>query len=109
MHSGFRKPFLEFFSEVHDGAACTRAFQQSHPVAIHDVATSEIYSPAARAAMLAAGARACQSVPLVARGRRKLGVLSMHYSETGVTPQRQEALAALAPLIARVVELCGTT
>lgn len=106
VHHGFQKPFLEFFSEVHDGAACATAFAQSTPVAIDDVATSPVYSPAARDVMLAAGAVACQSVALVPRGRKKLGVLSVHYRERGIPEERKEMLATLAPQIAKVVELC---
>ncbi|HUR56296.1 MAG TPA: GAF domain-containing protein [Opitutaceae bacterium] len=107
VHRGFQEPFLKYFAQVHEGAACATAFEQAGPVAVDDVATSPLYSTGARRAMLDAGARSCQSVALVPRGRKKLGVLSVHYRQPGVTEARRQMLAALAPQIGQVVELCS--
>ena len=81
-HFGFERPFLDFFDTVHDGqAACGSALERGGRVIVEDVATSPVFdgAPAARAAMLAAGAQAVQSTPLVARSGTIVGMFSTHY------------------------------
>jgi hypothetical protein len=107
---GFKAPFLEFFDSVQDDeTACGTAFKRSGVVVIEDVKTSPVYSAAARKAMLDAGALACLSVALVTGSKRKVGVISVHYRESGISPVRREALTLLAPKIAAVVANCVGT
>ena len=78
---GFEAAFLDFFNSVSNGlAACGTALEQGKRVIIEDVAESPIFAGTpALEAMLAAGARAVQSTPLVSRSGRKLGMFSTHY------------------------------
>ncbi len=84
---GFGSTFLEFFDEVHsEQAACGTALQRNERVIVDDVAMSPIFeSTPALEVMLAAGARAVQSTPLVSRSGRVLGMFSTHYR---YAPQR---------------------
>ncbi len=78
---GFEAPFLEFFDAVHGGlAACGAALQRGERVVVADVAHSPIFAGTqALDVMIAAGARAVQSTPLVSRTGRLLGMFSTHY------------------------------
>ena len=78
---GFGRVFLEFFDAVHDAqAACGTAMQSGKRIIIEDVAASPIFAGTpALDVMLAAGARAVQSTPLVSRSGRLVGMLSTHY------------------------------
>ncbi len=84
---GFKRPFLDFFKEVHDGegASCGLASQKRQRIIIEDVASSPVFvgTPALEV-MLVAGARACQSTPLLSRSGQLVGVMSTHYR----TPHR---------------------
>ena len=103
-HRGFSPAFLQFFSQVHDGsAACGCAFAKGEPEVVDDVASSPLFSPAARQVMLDDHARAVQSLVLVT-SVGKLGVVSVHYSHPGIPAHRREAFANSAPLVARLVE-----
>jgi PAS domain S-box-containing protein len=85
-HRGFGRAFLEFFNAVHGGkGACGTAMQTGKRHIIEDVAASPVFvGTAALEVMLAAGARAVQSTPLVCRSGRLVGMLSTHYR----TPRR---------------------
>ena len=74
---GFDAPFLKFFDEVHsEQAACGTALQRNERVVVDDVATSDLFvGTQALEVMLAAGARAVQSTPLVSRSGRAWDVL----------------------------------
>lgn len=78
---GFEAPFLQFFEEVHDGlATCGSALQKADRVIVEDVVDSPVFAGTpALDAMLAAGARAVQSTPLVSRTAKVLGIFSTHY------------------------------
>jgi len=102
-HRGFEAPFLEFFADVHDGAACASAFARGEPVVVDDVAVSTLFTPESRGVALAAGVRAVQSLALTA-GDKRLGVVSIHYSSPGISQHHREAFATAAPLVARLVE-----
>jgi PAS domain S-box-containing protein len=80
-HRGFEGPFLEFFNAVHGGqSACGTAMRTGKRVIIEDIAASPVFvGTAALEVMLAAGARAVQSTPLVSRSGRLVGMLSTHY------------------------------
>jgi signal transduction histidine kinase/DNA-binding response OmpR family regulator len=80
---GFQKPFLDFFNAVHEGhAACGTAMDKGERVIVEDVANSDIFTGTpALDVVLAAGALAVQSTPLVSRFGRVLGMFSTHYNE----------------------------
>jgi PAS domain-containing protein len=77
---GFEPPFLEIFKEVNveDNSACGRALRTGRRVIIEDVETDEEFAAFQHIA-LAAGFRAVQSTPLVARDGGVLGMLSTHF------------------------------
>ena len=85
---GFDRPFLEFFASVHHAqAACGAALQRRERVIVDDVANSPIFvGTPALAVMIAAGARAVQSTPLVSRSGRVLGMFSTHYQRAPQQP-----------------------
>src|SRR5262249_10983093 len=90
--------FLDLFSSVEKGeAACGTAWQTRQRVIIEDVATNPIFesSPGARETMLAAGARAVQSTPLLTRSGEMLGTLSTHYREPYRPSERELRLLDL--------------
>lgn len=102
VHRGFASAFLTFFDSVHAGAACSVAFAKGAPEIVDDVATSPLFTPESRRAMLEARALSVQSLALIA-GNRKLGVVSVHYRSQGVPVLQREAFASAAALIAQVV------
>ncbi len=78
---GFEAAFLDFFNSVsHSVVACGTALERGERVIVEDVTESPIFTgTAAIEVMLAAGARAVQSTPLVSRSGRGLGMFSTHY------------------------------
>jgi len=77
---GFEPRFLEFFRTVSRGVgSCGTAMREGSRVIVEDVDTSPVLagSPALEA-LRAAGVRAVQSTPLVARSGRLVGMLSTH-------------------------------
>ncbi|WP_338775428.1 ANTAR domain-containing protein [Streptomyces sp. DG1A-41] len=63
-HTGLTPGFVDFFAHVgDDGTACARAARDVAQVTVRDVASDPMFSEPARLAILAAGSRACQSVP----------------------------------------------
>jgi PAS domain S-box-containing protein len=87
-HRGFEQPFLDYFDSVAEGhAACGTAMMRLERVVIEDVTQSPVFmgTPDLEV-MLAAGARAVQSTPLLSRTGRLLGMLSTHYR----TPHRPD-------------------
>jgi DNA-binding transcriptional regulator YdaS (Cro superfamily) len=79
---GFAAPFLEFFREVSAGhsSACGRALRLARSILVPDVAASEIFrATEAREVMLAAGARAVQSTPVLSTAGHAYGMISTHF------------------------------
>lgn len=76
-HIGLGHDFLEFFREAstEDDSACGRALQSGKRIVIEDVETDVSYARM-RDSARAAGYRAVQSAPLIARDGRRLGLLS---------------------------------
>ena len=74
---GFDQPFLEFFKKVSvtDNSACARALRSGRRVIIEDVEADEKFAPLRHVA-LAAGFRAVQATPLIARDGKPLALLS---------------------------------
>src|SRR5262249_11479187 len=77
---GFDVPFLEYFKgvSVNDISACGRALRAGHRIIIEDVDGDEEFAPLRHIAS-AAGYRAVQSTPLIARDGKPLGVISTHF------------------------------
>ena len=105
---GFTAPFLEFFDAVHgDQAACGTALQRGERVIVEDVRKNPIFAGTpALEVMLAAGALAVQSTPLVTRSGRVLGMFSTHYQRAPQQPSERELrlLDILARQAADVIE-----
>lgn len=102
---GFDRPFLDFFDVVHEGeAACGAALQQTVPVVVEDVETSALFTAPSRTVMRNARAAAVQSIALVT-AERNVGVISVHYPDSGISASRQAVLAVLAPPIAKLVDV----
>jgi two-component system, chemotaxis family, protein-glutamate methylesterase/glutaminase len=97
---GFGMDFLEHFETVRgeDESACARAMRAQKPVLIADVTTDARFA-AHRGIASAAGFRAVQSIPLISRDRRLVGMLSTHFR----VPQRfsEARLQAFDQLIGR--------
>ena len=103
---GFDKPFLEYFDSVHgERAACGTALQRGERVIVDDVRNSPIFmgTPALEV-MLAAGAQAVQSTPLISRSGRMLGMFSTHYQRAPVRPS-ERALRQLDILARQAADL----
>ena len=100
---GFSPEFLDYFREVSEGTACSRAMATGKRVVVKDVRTESLYSDGARAAMLSAGSRSLQSTPLLGPGGEVLGVFSTHHRRAHV-PSRAE-LHNLDRLAAVAVDL----
>ena len=103
---GFDRPFLEFFDSVHgEQAACGTALQRGERVIVDDVRNSPIFAGTpALEVMLAAGARAVQSTPLVSRSGRVLGMFSTHYQHAPQQPS-ERALRLLDILARQAADL----
>jgi PAS domain S-box-containing protein len=103
---GFDAPFLEFFDAVHgERAACGTALKRSERVVVEDVVNSPIFAGTpALDVMVAAGARAVQSTPLVSRSGRVLGMFSTHYRHAPERPS-ERALRLLDILSRQAADL----
>ena len=97
---GFDDRFLTFFAKERDtsASACGAALKSRERVVVEDVSQSPLFAGTpALAVLLASGARACQSTPLVSKGKA-LGVLSTHFS----APHRpDDRVLRLLDLLAR--------
>lgn len=83
-HLGFDDRFLQYFALVDHRipSACARAHLHAHRIVVGDVRTDPVFvGTRACEVMERAGARACQSTPLVSSSGEVLGVLSTHYEK----------------------------
>ncbi len=104
---GFEQPFLDFFNQVHEGqAACGSALRNRERVIVQDVARSPVFAGShARDAMLAAGALAVQSTPLISRSGQLLGMFSTHFRNPHTPSERElRLLDVLARQAADLIE-----
>ena len=78
---GFKRDFLSFFGQVHDGAtACGAALKERSRILVSDVASDPIFrGKEPGEVMLRAGAYAVQSTPLIAPSGNVIGIISTHY------------------------------
>jgi PAS domain S-box-containing protein len=107
---GFEQDFLDLFAEVSmaDDSACGRALRPGERTVVPDVESDPAYAPL-RPIASAAGYRAVQSTPLLARDGRVLGVLSTHWRS--VHEPNEQALRWLdlyARQAAYFIERCRT-
>jgi hypothetical protein len=78
-HTGLTADFVDFFAHVgEDGTACARAARDVAQVTVHDVESDPVFTEPARQAILAAGSRACHSVPLTTASGMCVGMVSAH-------------------------------
>ncbi|MFI5673258.1 ANTAR domain-containing protein [Streptomyces cellulosae] len=97
-HTGLTADFVEFFGHVGEqGTACAQAARELAQVTVRDVETDPVFTEPARAAILAAGSRACHSVPLTTASGRCVGMVSAHLAHTvsGLTNAQLKALDRL--------------
>jgi signal transduction histidine kinase/CheY-like chemotaxis protein len=80
---GFEEPFLKFFAQVRPGemSAASVAMKRAERVVVEDVASSEIFAGRpSREVVLAAGARALYSTPLISSAGKTMGMISVHFA-----------------------------
>lgn len=97
-HTGLTPAFVEFFAHVGEpGTSCARAAREVTQVTVPDVNASEAFTEDARQAILAAGSRACHSVPLTGAPGRCVGMVSVHFTREldGFDPERAAVLEAV--------------
>lgn len=97
-HTGLTADFVDFFGHVGDhGTSCAQAARDVAQVTVHDVETDPVFTTSAREAILAAGSRACHSVPLTTASGLCVGMVSAHLDHTleGLTTAQLKALEAV--------------
>ncbi|KUO09191.1 ANTAR domain-containing protein [Streptomyces sp. DSM 15324] len=78
-HTGLTEEFLDFFAYVGEkGTSCGKAASEVVQVTVRDVEQDPVFSEPAREAILAAGSRACHSVPLTTGSGACVGMVSAH-------------------------------
>lgn len=104
---GFDSPFLAYFDRISAEASSPlgAAFERGGRILISDIATSGFFAPETRCVLLDAGARACQSTPLITRSGEWIGVLSTLWREPHKAPQSElEIVDIIARQAADAVE-----
>ena len=82
-HTGLSADFVDFFGYVgEDGTSCALAAREVTQVTVRDVESDPVFTESARAAILAAGSRACHSVPLTTTSGLCVGMVSAHFEGT---------------------------
>ncbi|NNN29923.1 ANTAR domain-containing protein [Streptomyces sp. S3(2020)] len=97
-HTGLTADFVDFFGHVGEhGTSCARAARDVAQVTVHDVETDPVFTASAREAILAAGSRACHSVPLTTASGLCVGMVSAHLDHPlgGLTTAQLKALEAV--------------
>ncbi|HEY0005678.1 MAG TPA: ATP-binding protein [Pyrinomonadaceae bacterium] len=105
VQSGFDEAFLKQVEFVPSGlGACGTCYEQRRRVVVEDVETDPIFAPYREAAR-AAGFRACHSTPLITRGGKIIGVLSVHFRQPHRPSEREARLIDLyARMAADIIE-----
>lgn len=85
-HHGLGPRYVDLFTHLDSGAACTQAQHRRERVVVHDVATSPVYTAEHRDAVLQAGARAVQSTPILTPDGACAGVLTTHHGRAADLP-----------------------
>ncbi|MFF6954323.1 ANTAR domain-containing protein [Streptomyces iakyrus] len=97
-HTGLTADFVDFFAHVgEDGTSCAQAAKDVAQVTVRDVESDPVFTEPARRAILAAGSRACHSVPLTTESGLCLGMVSAHLDRPldGLTTAQTKALDAV--------------
>ena len=86
---GLGREYLEHFDTVHggQGSSCAAAMETGERVVVGDL-TESLFTGKDLDVMLAAGARAVQSTPLIGRSGQLVGMLSTHYRVPRVPSDR---------------------
>ncbi|SEF37417.1 GAF domain-containing protein [Amycolatopsis pretoriensis] len=85
-HHGLGPRYVDLFTHLDSGAACTQAQHRRERVVVPDVASSPVYTAEHREAVLRAGARAAQSTPILTPGGVCAGVLTTHHDHPADLP-----------------------
>ncbi|MGW6027485.1 ANTAR domain-containing protein [Streptomyces sp. NPDC055099] len=95
-HTGLPRQFTDFFAFVEGKTACSRAAVASQQVTVKDVALSPGFDEETRRVILAAGSRACHSIPLIDEQNTVQGVISSHHAGplVGFTQAQLQSLEA---------------
>ena len=107
---GFERPYLDFFAEVRRGhrSTCGAAYLSGRRVIVEDVMSSDLLRGSETLpVLLAAGVRAIQSTPLIARNGDLVGMLSTHCREPACPAEG--CLAALDELAIQAAERIAET
>ncbi|MEU1511788.1 ANTAR domain-containing protein [Streptomyces sp. NPDC005811] len=97
-HTGLTEEFLDFFAYVgEEGTSCAKAASEVAQVTVRDVERDPVFTEPARRAVLAAGSRACHSVPLTTASGACVGMVSAHVDRPldGLRTTQLTTLAAL--------------
>ncbi|MET9393068.1 ANTAR domain-containing protein [Streptomyces sp. NPDC006624] len=97
-HTGLTADFVDFFAFVgEDGTSCAQAARDVSQVTIREVESDPALAEPARTAILAAGSRACHSVPLTTDSGQCVGVVSAHMDRPlrGLTETQTKALGVV--------------
>ncbi|WP_051905983.1 MULTISPECIES: ANTAR domain-containing protein [Streptomyces] len=97
-HTGLTPDFVDFFAHVgDDGTACARAARNVSQVTVREVESDPEFTEPARRAILAAGSRACHSVPLTTEAGLCVGMVSAHMDRplNGLTQTQKKALGTI--------------
>lgn len=95
---GFEQEFLTYFAKVDasDATCCGRALQARSQTFLENVETDP-FPQGARMVMLRAGARSCQSTPMITSSGAFVGILSTHFPVVHrPSAKRMEELRSLA-------------
>ncbi|MFI8219462.1 ANTAR domain-containing protein [Streptomyces sp. NPDC085932] len=94
-HTGLTPDFVDFFAHVgEDGTSCAQAARDVAQVTVREVESAPVFTEPARQAILAAGSRACHSVPLTTASGLCVGMVSAHMDRPvrGLTTTQLKAL-----------------
>ncbi|MFJ5998792.1 ANTAR domain-containing protein [Streptomyces sp. NPDC092370] len=97
-HTGLTADFVDFFAHVgEDGTSCAQAARDVSQVTVREVESDPVFTEPARRAILAAGSRACHSVPLTTESGLCVGMVSAHMDRplNGLTTTQKKALDAI--------------
>jgi GAF domain-containing protein len=99
---GFSSRFVDYFKQVRafDPSSCGRAFGIGAPVIINDT-SKDIAFNSLCIVTDKEGFRSVKSEPIIAEGKKKLGVVSTHYEQ----PRYKWDLQLLAPVLKELAQV----
>src|SRR5206468_1670328 len=80
---GFEKPFVDLFVDLYQGqGAFGQAMRRGERIICEDVLSSKVFAGSpAQQALLDAGVRAVQSIPLLSRSGQLVGMISTYFNQ----------------------------